>query len=151
MKYSLIVFIFLWGYLHAQTVELLPDFRFMQLNGKAFSASDLPKENGKYTIVVYSDAVCDNCQAYFSFFLQEASRYSNSRVLWVCPENDPEKMRSFLNQYLGGSSFPNFYALTDPNMNFASWFGTDEKPFIFIFDDLGRSVKVYRQSDWEQK
>jgi hypothetical protein len=151
MKYSFIIFFLLWGSLSAQTVELLPDFTFTQLNGKILSATDLPKENAKYTIIVYSDAVCDNCQAYFSFFLQEASRYANSRVLWVCSENDPENMRKFLKEYLGASSLPNFYALMDSQNSFQAWFGTDEKPMILVYDDLGRLVKVYQQSDWEQR
>jgi hypothetical protein len=151
MKFSLIAFLFLWSRLSDQTVELLPDFTFTQLNGKMLSYADLPKENGKYTIIVYSDAVCDNCQAYFAFFLQEANRYANSRVLWVCPEIDPEKMRAFLKQYLGASSFPNLYALIDTQKSFNAWFGTDEKPLILIYDDLGRFVKLYRQSDWEQR
>ena len=150
--FRIVIFFAFFSYgfqVSAQTTRYLPEFTFMTLKGTEFSRSDLKRENNLHTVVIYSAPECNRCAEYMSFFKKEASKYPYAQVVWVSSENEPEKVRTFFQQYLGTVSMPYLHVLTDPQNQFPALFGSDEKPIIFVFNPAGEVVQVYRSSDWE--
>jgi len=111
--------------------QTLPEFTFHRLDGKSFSASDLPP--GKMSFFVFFDSDCDHCQhAIKSIGLQYRS-FQNTPIYLVSLD-DHDKINRFVNTYAPNLMHQkNVVLLRDDQHQFIARFKPYKYPAMMLY------------------
>lgn len=132
----------IWGYAQAQVS--LPAFSFYDLEGNAFSYSDLDAERPVF--VMMFDPYCDHCQTQANHIAEAADRFRAKGVqfVWVTLEPEAEAIAKFKESHFGESGLKDLHFLQDKDIRFEEFFGyTDDAVNIYLFRPDGKRPKYF--------
>lgn len=112
----------------AQTV---PDFRFLQKNGTAFTRQQLP--SGKPLFFAFFDITCDHCQKAMQYLNSHYLELGKAAVYLVTLDPGPSA-EAFLNKYAPQLlRQPNTVLLRDTRNQFIALFQPRKYPSLFLY------------------
>jgi hypothetical protein len=138
---SLILFIVCGFSAMAQkSVNILPDFKFVKMDGSAFTKSQIkPLEK---SILIYFDPTCDHCQQEVEEIGKRFADFKNASFYLVSRSSKPE-VNMFMQTYgkkINGKK--NVMVLLDPKNEFMMKFAPKQYPAIYIYSK-GKLLKEF--------
>jgi hypothetical protein len=108
----------------------LPDFSFIDVNGKAVTKATLPA--GQPVIVFYFDPDCDHCQLESKWISEKKEWFKGITLLYVSWA-EIEAIKEFPGKHLPGMT-GNVLFTKDKDYKFDTYFGYSEIPSIYVYN-----------------
>jgi len=147
MKFKSLIFIALLiavFQVKAQQPNVLPQFTFFKLDGKAFSNKDLVQ--GKKNLFMLFDCTCEHCQREARLLNENYAQFKNTNIYMVTLD-EAYIIPQFFNSYAKGlNSKPNVSVLQDKNRTFIPTFLPKMYPGIYLYSATGKLL-VYNAGD----
>lgn len=122
--------------------EQMPNFKFYDLKGEAFTPQNLSYKN--YLTFIFYDVDCGHCEEQAAAIAKNIKKFKNTTMLWVTIGED-SKIAAFKHKYFKNSK--NIIFVNDRDMNiFEAFKGTiTDTPTTLIFDRNRREItRMYK-------
>jgi thiol-disulfide isomerase/thioredoxin len=118
------------GKSRCDSLGILPDFRFYNLNGDVFNADSLKKD--KRTVLIYFSTSCEFCLSEFIIIKQNIADFGKTDFILVSGEPNSELNRyDSLRQF---SYFPQIRIVQDKDHSYHRYYTAHYTPSIHIYD-----------------
>jgi len=144
-RFSLLVLLLALAFqLKAQQPNLLPQFTFFKLDGKAFSNKDL--KQGKKNLFILFDCTCEHCQRELKLLNTNYAQFQNANI-YLITLDEAYIIPQFFNSYAKGlNTKPNVTVLQDKNHMFIPAFLPSMYPAMYLFSP-GNKLLAYNAGD----
>lgn len=118
----------------------VPPFKVVQMNGKVFTAQDLPM--GKPIVIIYFSPDCDHCNLMTTEMMKNPDKYKNASVAMVT-YLPVDQVSKFVQKH-GLAKRSNFYVGTEGTSFFLrNYYKLNKMPFLALYTKNGDLVKSY--------
>jgi len=124
----------------AQPANILPDFRFVKMDGSPFTKSQINAQ--EKSIIIYFDPTCDHCQGEVVALGKRYKEFKNTSFYLVSSKTTPE-VSTFMQTY--GKQLKdkkNVTVLLDTKKVFIPEFSPTQYPAIYVYFQ-GKLLKYF--------
>jgi len=121
----------------------LPNFKFYDLQGKAFTRANL--KAGLTTFVFFFSPDCEHCQQEAQWIAAEFPQFKGSQLIFVTWEDDAASILEFKKKYLEKAGAPPIHFVQDSDYNIDNFFGESQAPCVYVYDHNNKFVKAFRE------
>ena len=124
----------------AENLKVLPDFRFLDLDGSSFTNENLKFNHS--TVFIYFNSECDFCQHEAQSISENLFELKDIQLLFV--SNEPINIIKDFSEHYELSNQENIYFLHDGNNTFTSHFGANTIPHLLFYNTNKTLIKSHR-------
>ncbi|GAA3753685.1 hypothetical protein GCM10022422_44580 [Flavobacterium ginsengisoli] len=113
-----------------KNTKMIPNFSFLDLNGKLFENKNLKKTAP--IIFIYFNTDCEYCNEETKMIQENIERFKNIQIIFISFENI-NQIKKFAKHYKL-NHYDNVHFLHDTKATFASTFDVNSLPCILLYD-----------------